>query len=59
MKKAADLRDDESKLVRQLEYAKVEWEEEAKTKRYPVDEEDIAEVVSMMTGDSCTTGGTK
>ncbi|MFK7809696.1 MAG: Clp protease N-terminal domain-containing protein, partial [Saprospiraceae bacterium] len=48
--KAADLRDDESKLMRQLEFAKVEWEEEAKTKRYPVDEEDIAEVVSMMTG---------
>ncbi|MEL6925031.1 MAG: AAA family ATPase, partial [Bacteroidota bacterium] len=36
--------------VRQLEFAKVEWEEESKTKRYPVDEEDIAEVVSMMTG---------
>ena len=48
--KAADLRDDESKLVRQLEFAKVEWEEDAKTKRYPVNEEDIAEVVSMMTG---------
>jgi len=48
--KAADLRDDESKLVRQLEFAKVEWEEDAKTKRYPVDDEDIAEVVSMMTG---------
>ncbi len=48
--KAADLRDDESKLVRQLEFAKLEWEEEAKTKRYPVHEEDIAEVVSMMTG---------
>jgi ATP-dependent Clp protease ATP-binding subunit ClpC len=48
--KAADLRDDESKLVRQLEFAKVEWEEEAKTKRYPVNEDDIAEVVSMMTG---------
>ncbi len=48
--KAADLRDDESKLVRQLEFAKIEWEEEAKTKRYPVNEEDIAEVVSMMTG---------
>ncbi|MEM6378227.1 MAG: ATP-dependent Clp protease ATP-binding subunit [Bacteroidota bacterium] len=48
--KAADLRDKESKLVRQLEFAKVQWEEEAKTKRYPVDEEDIAEVVSMMTG---------
>jgi ATP-dependent Clp protease ATP-binding subunit ClpC len=48
--RAADLRDDESKLVRQLEFAKVEWEEESKTKRYPVDEEDIAEVVAMMTG---------
>ncbi len=48
--KAADLRDDESKLVRQLEFAKVQWEEEAKVKRYPVNEEDIAEVVAMMTG---------
>ncbi len=48
--KAADLRDKESKLVRQLEFAKVQWEEEAKTKKYPVDEEAIAEVVSMMTG---------
>lgn len=47
--KAADLRDDESKLQRQLEYAKNSWEEEAKTKRYPVIEDDIAEVVSMMT----------
>ena len=48
--KAADLRDQESKLQRNLEDAKKQWEEEAKTKRYPVDEEDIAEVVSMMTG---------
>lgn len=48
--RAADLRDQESKLGRQLEFAKVEWEEESKTRRYPVDEEDIAEVVSMMTG---------
>jgi ATP-dependent Clp protease ATP-binding subunit ClpC len=48
--RAADLRDDESKLVRKLEMAKMEWEEDAKTKRYPVTEEDIAEVVSMMTG---------
>jgi ATP-dependent Clp protease ATP-binding subunit ClpC len=47
---AADLRDTESKLVRQLEFAKVEWEEEAKTKRYPVEADNIAEVVSMMTG---------
>lgn len=48
--RAADLRDQESKLVRKLEFAKVQWEEEAKTKRYPVDDEHIAEVVSMMTG---------
>ena len=48
--RAADLRDQESKLMRQLEFAKVEWEEESKTRRYPVGEEDIAEVVSMMTG---------
>ena len=48
--KAADLRDDESKLIRQLEIAKMDWEEESKSKRYPVAEEDIAEVVSMMTG---------
>lgn len=48
--KAADLRDDESKLVRSLDEEKIKWEEESKSKRYPVDEEDIAEVVSMMTG---------
>ncbi len=48
--RAADLRDEESKLMRQLEFSKIEWEEESKTKRYPVTEEDIAEVVSMMTG---------
>lgn len=47
---AANLRDQESKLVRQLEFSKVEWEEESKTKRYPVEEDDIAEVVAMMTG---------
>ena len=48
--KAADLRDQESKLQRNLEEAKLQWEEESKTRRYPVNEEDIAEVVSMMTG---------
>lgn len=47
--RAADLRDEESKLLRQLDFAKMQWEEESKTKRYPVDEEAIAEVVSMMT----------
>ncbi|HPG07274.1 MAG TPA: ATP-dependent Clp protease ATP-binding subunit [Saprospiraceae bacterium] len=46
---AADLRDYESRLQRQLEKAKEEWEEESRAKRYPVSEEDIAEVVSMMT----------
>jgi len=48
--KAAELRDQESKMVRQLEEAKENWEEEAKTKRFPVTEEEIAEVVSMITG---------
>ena len=48
--RAADLRDRESKLLRQLEVAKNQWEEESKTRRYPVDEDDIAEVVAMMTG---------
>ena len=48
--KAADLRDNESRMLRQLDEAKEKWEAEAKTKRYPVNEEDIAEVVSMITG---------
>jgi len=48
--RAADLRDDESKLSRQLEEEKVKWEEESKTQRYPVEEDDIAEVIAMMTG---------
>jgi ATP-dependent Clp protease ATP-binding subunit ClpC len=48
--RAADLRDEESKLLRQLDFAKMQWEEESKTRRYPVGEEDIAEVVAMMTG---------
>ena len=47
---AASLRDQESKAARNLEYAKANWEEEAKTKRFPVEEDDIAEVVAMMTG---------
>jgi len=48
--KAANYRDKESKLIRQLEQAKKQWDEESQTKRYPVGEADIAEVVSMMTG---------
>lgn len=48
--KAANFRDKESKLIRQLEQARIQWEEDSKTRRFPVNEEDIAEVVSMMTG---------
>ena len=47
---AASLRDKEKRLGEELEKAKQTWEEEAKSKRYPIGEEDIAEVVSMMTG---------
>jgi ATP-dependent Clp protease ATP-binding subunit ClpC len=47
---AARLRDSEKKLQEQLEEAKRLWDEESKTKRYPVTDEDIAEVVAMMTG---------
>ncbi len=47
---AANLRDRESKLVRNLEFAKTEWDDETKVRRFPVVEDDIAEVVAMMTG---------
>jgi len=47
---AASLRDTEKRLQEELERAKVDWEEESKHKRFPIGEEDIAEVISMMTG---------
>lgn len=47
---AAALRDKEKRLGEELDKAKAEWEEEAKSKRYPINEEHIAEVISMMTG---------
>jgi ATP-dependent Clp protease ATP-binding subunit ClpC len=47
---AAALRDTEKRLGEELEAAKRAWEEESKHKRYPINEEHIAEVVSMMTG---------
>jgi ATP-dependent Clp protease ATP-binding subunit ClpC len=47
---AAALRDTEKRLGEALEKAKSAWEEESKNKRYPIDDEAIAEVVSMMTG---------
>ncbi len=47
---AATLRDTEKKLGESLEKAKSDWEEETKNKRYPITEDAIAEVISMMTG---------
>ncbi|TAF73715.1 MAG: ATP-dependent Clp protease ATP-binding subunit [Bacteroidetes bacterium] len=47
---AAQLRDKEKKLIEQLDAAKARWEEETKLKRYSVTEENVAEVIGMMTG---------
>lgn len=47
---AAQLRDKEKRLLEQLELAKNRWEEETRSKRYNVTEENVAEVVAMMTG---------
>lgn len=47
---AAKLRDTEKHLLEELEQAKAAWEAETKAKRYTVTEDNVAEVVSMMTG---------
>ncbi len=47
---AAEYRDLERKLQADLEVAKTKWEEEAKIHRESVTEENVAEVVAMMTG---------
>jgi len=47
---AAKLRDTEKHLLEELEQAKAVWEAETKSKRYTVTEDNVAEVVSMMTG---------
>ena len=47
---AAKLRDTEKKLLEQLDSAKKSWEDETKKKRYTVKEENVAEVIAMMTG---------
>ncbi|RQP09599.1 MAG: ATP-dependent Clp protease ATP-binding subunit, partial [Parapedobacter sp.] len=47
---AAKLRDTEKRLLEELEHEKTAWEAETKTKRYTVTEDNVAEVVSMMTG---------
>ncbi len=48
--KAAKLRDDEKNLERDLEEAQLIWEEESKKHRETVTAENVADVVSMMTG---------
>ena len=47
---AAKLRDDEKRLEKSLAEAQQKWEEESKLNREIVTEENVAEVVSMMTG---------
>jgi ATP-dependent Clp protease ATP-binding subunit ClpC len=47
---AARLRDSERKLNEELEIAKKKWEEESKSHRQVVSEDNVAEVVAMMTG---------
>ncbi|MEM0939109.1 MAG: ATP-dependent Clp protease ATP-binding subunit [Bacteroidota bacterium] len=47
---AAQLRDKEKKLIAQLDDEKTRWEEETKTKRYEVNEDNVADVIAMMTG---------
>lgn len=47
---AAKLRDTERQLLEQLDAAKKAWEEETKNNRVTVTEDNVAEVVAMMTG---------
>mgnify|MGYP001052368419 FL=1 len=47
---AAKLRDDEKRIEKELEEAQTAWEEESKQHREVVDAEQVADVVSMMSG---------
>lgn len=47
---AAKLRDSEKHLLEQLETEKQRWEEETRNQRFNVTEDDVAEVIAMMTG---------
>ena len=47
---AARLRDDEKRLEKELETAQNAWEEQSKLHKETVTEDNVAEVVSMMTG---------
>ena len=47
---AASLRDNEKKIISQLDHAKNIWEKDLKEHRETVSEENVADVVSIMTG---------
>ena len=47
---AAKLRDDEKRIEKELAFEQHKWEENTKANRETVTEENVAEVVSMMTG---------
>jgi ATP-dependent Clp protease ATP-binding subunit ClpC len=47
---AAKLRDDEKRIEKDLAVAQEQWEEDAKNNRILVTEDNVADVVSMMTG---------
>jgi ATP-dependent Clp protease ATP-binding subunit ClpC len=47
---AAKLRDDEKRLEKDLVIAQEQWEEDSKSNRIQVTEDNVADVVSMMTG---------
>ena len=47
---AAKLRDDEKRIEKDLALAQEQWEEEAKSNRIQVTEDNVADVVSMMSG---------
>ena len=47
---AAKLRDDEKNLEKELAIAQEKWEEESRTHKETVSEDNVADVVSMMTG---------
>jgi ATP-dependent Clp protease ATP-binding subunit ClpC len=47
---AAKLRDDEKRIEKDLAIAQEQWEEDAKNNRIEVTEDNVADVVSMMTG---------
>lgn len=47
---AARLRDTEKRLLEDLEIAKAKWESQTKENKYAVTEDDIAAVISMITG---------